>query len=345
MPLPVLPRIIFGSSSLGNLYKAIPDETKRALVAEWLLRRPGLVAIDSAGKYGAGLALENLGRQLDALGVPPERIILSNKLAWRRAPLTGPEPTFEPGVWVGLRHDAVQDISGPGILRCYEEGDSLLGRYRAQLVSVHDPDEYLAAAATPAEREARFADVLAAYRELGRLRDSGRVLGVGIGSKDWRVIREIESRVKLDWVMFANSLTVMHHEDALLDYMAALHAKGVVIVNSAVFHSGFLVGGSFYDYKPVDGSDPSHARLVAWRDAFQQVCRDSGVSPAHACVAFSFLVPGVRSVALNTTRVEAVAENVHMTETPLPTSFWERLVSRGLLSPRVLETARALSLQ
>lgn len=98
MPLPELPRIIFGSSSLGNLYKALSDDTKRALVAEWLRRRPGLVAIDSAGKYGAGLALESLGKQLGALGVPPDRVIISNKLAWRRAPLVGPEPTFEPGV-------------------------------------------------------------------------------------------------------------------------------------------------------------------------------------------------------------------------------------------------------
>ncbi len=340
MPRLELPRIIFGSSSLGNLYKALPDETKRALVAEWLKQCPGTVAIDSAGKYGAGLALESIGRQLAALGAPRDRVLISNKLAWRRAPLTGPEPTFEPGVWIGLEHDAVQDISGAGILRCHEEGDRLLGHYPAQLVSVHDPDEYIAAAATPAERAARLDDTVAAYVELGKLRDAGKVLGVGIGSKDWRVIREIESRVKLDWVMFANSLTIHRHEDGLLDYIATLHAKGVTIVNSAVFHAGFLVGGAFYDYKPVDGSQPHHAALVDWRARFHAACAAAGVTPAHACVAFSFLIPGIRSVALNTTRVEAVAENVRMTETPLPLAFWQQLAAEHLISPRILDFAR-----
>lgn len=237
----------------------------------------------------------------------------------------------------------MQDISGPGILRCHAEGDTLLGEYRARLVSVHDPDEYLAAAANPDERGKRFADVLAAYAELGRLRDAGRVLGVGIGSKDWRVIREIESRVKLDWVMFANSLTIHRHEDALLDYVAALRAKGVAIVNSAVFHAGFLVGGGFYDYRPVDETHPRRAELLDWRERFTSVCAEAGVTPAHACVAFSFLIPGIRSVALNTTRIEAVEENVRMTETPLPASFWERLADRNLISARVLELSRSAS--
>lgn len=339
MPDIPLPRIIFGSSSLGNLYKALPDETKRALVAAWLKHCPGTVAIDSAGKYGAGLALESIGRQLTALGTPRDRVLISNKLAWRRAPLTGAEPTFEPGVWIGLEHDAVQDISGPGILRCRDEGDRLLGDYPAQLVSVHDPDEYLAAAATPAERASRLDDTLAAYAALAKLRDAGRVLGVGIGSKDWRVIRDIESRVKLDWVMFANSLTIHRHEDELLDYIDTLRAKGVAIVNSAVFHAGFLVGGAFYDYKPVDGSQPHHAALIDWRTRFHAVCAASGVTPAHACVAFSFLIPGIRSVALNTTRVEAVAENVRMTETPLPPAFWQKLAAENLITPRILAYA------
>jgi hypothetical protein len=45
------------------------------------------------------------------LGVEPDKVLISNKLAWKRVPLTTPEPTFEPGVWVNLKNDAVQDIS------------------------------------------------------------------------------------------------------------------------------------------------------------------------------------------------------------------------------------------
>ena len=52
---------------------------------------------------------------LDELGVPPERVLISNKLAWKRVPLPHPgaEPTFEPGAWVNLKNDAVQDSVQP----------------------------------------------------------------------------------------------------------------------------------------------------------------------------------------------------------------------------------------
>ena len=39
-----------------------------------------------------------------------------------------------------------------------------------QLVSVHDPDEYLDAAASPADRERRFDDILGAYTALGEMK-------------------------------------------------------------------------------------------------------------------------------------------------------------------------------
>ena len=100
--------IIFGTSCLGNLYKVVPFETKVAIAAEWFkaYEKP---FIDSAGKYGAGLSLECIGKVLRALGKKSGDLTISVKLGWRRAPLLTPEPTFEPGAWAGLEHDAVQD--------------------------------------------------------------------------------------------------------------------------------------------------------------------------------------------------------------------------------------------
>ena len=164
-----VPPIVFGTSCLGNLYAAIPWERKRAIVGQYLAHVPAPVVLDTAGKYGAGLALESIGRALRELSVPPENVLLSNKLGWKRMPLRGPEPTFEPGAWVGLAHDAEQRIGYEGILECWQQGCDLLGPpYRPQLVSVHDPDEYLTAGPA-AGRAGRFADVLAAYRALGEL--------------------------------------------------------------------------------------------------------------------------------------------------------------------------------
>jgi len=151
---PVVPPIIFGTSALGNLYAALPPERKLAVLREMFRDARGPVVLDSAGKYGAGLALEVIGSGLRTLGVRADQVILSNKLGWLRVPLRGKEPSFEPGIWFGLEHDAEQAVGYEGILRCWEQGCALLGPpYRPALVSVHDPDEFLARAGTPADRD------------------------------------------------------------------------------------------------------------------------------------------------------------------------------------------------
>ena len=75
--------IIFGTSCLGNLYKVVPFETKVAIAAEWFkaFDRP---VIDSAGKYGAGLSLDCIGRALRELGKQPGDLAISVKLGAMR---------------------------------------------------------------------------------------------------------------------------------------------------------------------------------------------------------------------------------------------------------------------
>ncbi|MEM7314262.1 MAG: aldo/keto reductase, partial [Planctomycetota bacterium] len=247
-----VPPIVFGSTSLGNLFVAPSIAQKRAVVESWFEHVDTPVVIDTAGKYGAGLSLECLGTFLKEMQVSPDQVIISNKLAWRRVPLTTKEPTFEPGVWVDLQHDAVQDISYEGILRCHEKDCQLLGDYYPKLVSVHDPDEYLAAASDDDDRKRRMDDITGAYNALMELKRDGKVAGVGIGAKDWTTIREITSKIELDWVMIANSFTIHSHPRELVSFIESQHDKGVAIINSAVFNGGFVVGGEFYNYQPID---------------------------------------------------------------------------------------------
>lgn len=328
-----LPPIVFGTSCLGNLYEALPWETKLAILREFFRRVPAPVVLDSAGKYGAGLALEVIGRGLRELRIAPEALVLSNKLAWQRVPMRGPEPTFEPGAWVGLDHDAVQAISYDGIRACWRQGCDLLGApYRPRLASVHDPDEYLAAARSPAERRRRWDDIRGAYRALAELRQAGELAAVGVGAKDWTVIREIAAEVELDWVMFACSLTILRHPPELLRFVDELHRRGVGMVNSAVFHAGFLTGGAFFDYRRPDPAVPEDAALFRWRERFLPVCHEHGVPPAVACVRFALTPPGITAVALNTSKPERVRENVELVQAPVPTAFWTALKDAGLIA-------------
>jgi D-threo-aldose 1-dehydrogenase len=322
--------IVFGTSCLGNLYAVVPEETKRAVVAEIFRHSAMPVLLDSAGKYGAGLALEVIGRSLRALSIPPDQVLISNKLGWYRVPLHGPEPTFERGVWAGIEHDAEARISYEGILECERQGRALLGEaYAPAFVSLHDPDEYLAGASGAEDRARRLREVLDAYRALLDLKATGAVRAVGVGAKDWRIIREIADHVALDWVMLACSLTVYSHPPELLAFVAHLQARGVGVINSAVFHAGFLTGGEWFDYRRPD--PVREAPLFAWRRRFLDVCQRERVKPADVCVQFGLAVPGVAAVALNTGRPERIKDNVDSATNPLSPTLWTALKDEGLL--------------
>lgn len=324
-----LPKVIFGTSGLGNLYTAPSEEIKMQIVGECINNSSKPVVFDCAGKYGAGLALEALGKCLKAHNTDHNDVIISNKLGWLRTPLVTKEPTFEPGVWVDLKHDAVQQISYDGILACFEQGNQLLNGYNAQMVSVHDPDEYLAAADSFTDKERRYRDILEAYTALQELKSLGKVKSVGIGAKDWQVIKKLADDVELDWVMFANSMTVHSHSRPLTDFMKSLKSKGIKIINSAVFNGGFLTGSDYYNYQPVTRTH--NALLYEWRDEFYAQCQTYNLKPAGVCVAFGLAAPGVTSIALNTTNPARVKQNIQMSELVVPAEFWKTLKRKKLI--------------
>ena len=234
---------------------------------------------------------------------------------------------------MGLAHDAVQRISYDGILECWDEGCQLLGSaYKPQLASVHDPDEYLAAANSPDDRRRRFDDISDAYRALADLKQRGEVVGVGVGAKDWHSVHEIDAAVPLDWVMLANTFTIMRHPPELVAFMQSLAARNIPIINSAVFHAGFLVGGRYFDYRVVSQDNPADKPLFAWRKSFVALCEAHGISPMHACVQFGLRGPGVVAVALNTSHPDRVGDNVAAVLKPVPPQFWASLQEEGLIS-------------
>jgi len=326
-----LPPVIFGTSGLGNLFVALDHQAKLDIINECVRLSNGKVVFDSAGKYGAGLALETLGKCLKQLNVHPENVIISNKLAWVQTELKTDEPTFEPGVWKNLKHDAVQKISYDGIIECFEQGNELLGGYIPQMISVHDPDEYIATAHDYQHSQKLYEDILDAYEALYELKRQGKVQAIGVGAKDWKVVKRIAGDVELDWVMIANSMTIKTHPQELLNFILKMESKGVHVINSAVFHSGFLVGSNYFDYQLIKPGTPQTDALFKWREEFFEVCRRFNVKPAHACVQFSLNVPGVKSIALNTTEVNRVKENLEMASLEVPVEFWEELQTKGLI--------------
>ncbi|MFH0759713.1 MAG: aldo/keto reductase [Bacteroidota bacterium] len=329
-----VPPVVYGTSYLGNLYTALPYEEKFEIIKKWFECTGKPVVIDTAGKYGAGLALEVIGKGLADLGIDPRDIIISNKLGWYRVALNTPEPTFETGAWLGLEHDCIQTFGYDGIIKCFEQGNELLGgTYRSEVASVHDPDEFLLAAGSPGDRDKRFLEILESYRALFDLKLVGKVKAVGIGCKDWTIIRELYGHVPFDWVMLANSFTIFSHPEELLDFMDLLMDEGVGIINSAVFHGGFLTGGGKFDYRDVDPGSENGRILHGWRNAFHDVCKKHQVDPGDACLHFGLSHPAIVSIALNTSKPEKMNRNAEIIQKKIPGVFWAELKKEGLIDP------------
>ena len=145
-----------------------------------------------------------------------------------------------------------------------------------------------------------FSNIVDAYKALVGF----KITGKGKSNRCWG--QELENNpadsdeVDLDWVMFANSMTIYRHPKDLLDFMERLHAKGVAIINSAVFHAGFLTGGDFFDYVRIKPDSAENRAKFKWREDFFAICKKHDVVPANACVQFAMTPPGVISISLNT---------------------------------------------
>jgi D-threo-aldose 1-dehydrogenase len=131
--------------------------------------------------------------------------------------------------------------------------------------------------------------------------------------------------------MFAVSLTIMNHSQQLLDLIKELTEKKVTIMNSAVFHAGFLTGGNFFNYRKVNLAYEQDKVLFDWREKFFGICNQFHVKPAEACVQFGMSPPGVISVSLNTSKPERVRQNVRLVQTKVPEEFWVTMKEEGLI--------------
>jgi D-threo-aldose 1-dehydrogenase len=125
----------------------------------------------------------------------------------------------------------------------------------------------------------------------------------------------------------------MRHPSDLLAFIENLTKRQVAIINSAVFHAGFLAGGKYFDYRVANPNNDEDRPLFAWRKSFAALCNAYGVSPTHACVQFGLSVPGVVAVALNTSHADRIGENVQSVLNKVPDGLWSAMKEEGLIDP------------
>jgi D-threo-aldose 1-dehydrogenase len=313
---PDLGRLGYGAAAVGNLYRAVDDESARRLLdAAW---DAGIRYYDTAPHYGLGLSERRLGEMLR--GRPREEFVVSTKVG--RLLVPDPEGAgrrdddlFE----VPADHRRVWDFSESGIRRSLEESLGRLGLDSVDVLYLHD-----------VERSGDVHHAInAGVAALARMRDEGLVRAIGIGSSDLDAVERAVRTGAIDLVMLPGRYTLL--EAPAQDVVLPLcEEKGVGIVNVAVFNSGLLATPEPSESSPYEYRQAPPDKLRRAQD-LARACRELGVELPTAALQFSTRHPAVVSVVVGADTPEQIRQNADRMRTPVPEELWQMLADRGLL--------------
>jgi D-threo-aldose 1-dehydrogenase len=316
-----LTEIAFGAASLGNLYRATPDEEAFAAVERaWDC---GIRYFDTAPHYGLGLSEHRLGRALASY--PRDDYIVSTKVGRLLERNPNPTPRDTEGFDVPGDLRRVWDFSRDGVRRSLDDSLRRLSIDHVEIVYAHDPDQFREGAA----REALEA--------LAELRSQGVVRAIGVGTNAVDELSELLLDGLLDVVMLAGRYTLLE-QGGLRTVLEPALAAGAGVVAVGVYNSGLLstawpASDAKYDY----GQAPPE--LVARARQLAIVCERHGTTLPEAAVAFPLLHNAVSSVAVGMRSVEQVASNVARYEHGVPAELWADLVDSELIDPAAVTPA------
>ncbi|MDI5940998.1 aldo/keto reductase, partial [Micromonospora sp. DH15] len=126
----------FGAAGIGNLYRAVDDDTaRRAVEAAW---QAGIRYYDTAPHYGLGLSERRLGAAL--AGRPRAEFTVSTKVGRILVPTpqTAHLRDDAGGFDVPADHARRWDFSADGVRRSLESSLARLGLDRVDVVLIHD---------------------------------------------------------------------------------------------------------------------------------------------------------------------------------------------------------------
>jgi D-threo-aldose 1-dehydrogenase len=302
-----------GTAPLGGLFAPVSDaDAEAAIEAAWSL---GVRVFDTAPLYGFGLAERRLGGFLRHK--PRDSYVISTKVGrLLRAPAGG---ASEDDHYKGTpRERPLFDFSHDGVLRSVEESLVRLGLDRVDILLVHDPDDHYEAAAS------------SAFRALRRLRDEGTVKAIGAGMNQSEMLVRFAASVPVDGFLLAGRYTLL--DQGALDALFALCvAKGIGILLGGIYNSGILAAprpGAKFNYEDAD------AALVARALALDELCRKHGTELKAAAFQFCMAHPAVSVVLTGARNAAEVADNIAMSERPVPAAFWHELRDRNLVDAR-----------
>jgi D-threo-aldose 1-dehydrogenase len=155
------------------------------------------------------------------------------------------------------------------------------GLDRADIVLIHDPDDFMEQAAGEA------------HPALAELRAQGTVRAVGAGMNSATALAWLVGRCDLDCVLVAGRYTLLDSAEASL--FPLCQRRGVAVPAGGVFNSGILAGpgdGATYDYAPTPPG------LLARAGRMRDACASYGIPLPAAALQFTLRHPAVTAAVV-----------------------------------------------
>ncbi len=302
-----------GTAPLGGLFAPVSDADAEATIARgW---SAGIRFYDTAPLYGFGLAERRLGAFLQQQ--PRDAYAVSTKVGrLLRAPdgVAAEDDHYKSG----QRERPVFDFSHDGVIRSVEESLVRLGLDRVDVLLVHDPDDHYDEA------------VAGAFRALQRLRADGTVKAIGAGMNQSEMLVRFAEAVPVDCFLLAGRYTLLE-QGALDALFPVCGEKNIGILLGGIYNSGILANphaGAKFNYQDAD------PMLIARARELDELCRKHGTELKAAALQFCMAHPAVTVAVMGARNAAEVADNIAMSESPVPPAFWQELRARKLVDAR-----------
>ncbi|ODP39573.1 aldo/keto reductase [Sphingomonas turrisvirgatae] len=318
--------LAFGAASIGNLYRAVPEDQAFAVVQRgW---DAGIRYYDTAPHYGFGLSEKRLGAALAQLD-PDQAAIVSTKIGRRLDPRPDADLTVPRQAFVSPEpFESVFDYSYDAVMRSYEGSLKRLRRDRIDILYAHDIGSFAHGDAHPGLFRT-FLD--GGYRAMRELRDSGAVSAIGIGVNETAVCIEMLEAGEIDLIMLAGRYTLLE-QDPLDDLLPLCAARGVRLVIAGPYNSGILAKGVRHGGKiPNFNYEPAPPAIVERVGAIEDICARHAVPLAAAALQFPLAHPQVASVVPGMGSVAQVDDALKLAAHRIPPALWGELKAAELV--------------
>lgn len=321
-----LGKLAFGAASIGNLYRAVPDDQAREVVTRaW---DAGVRYFDTAPHYGFGLSEKRLGAALAELD-SAQTVIVSTKIGRRLDPVPDADLMAMRQAFVSPEpFESVFDYSYDAVMRSYESSLKRLRRDRIDILYAHDIGAFAHGTAHPR----RFAEFMGGgYRAMLELRDSGAVGAIGIGVNEVAICIEMLDVGDIDLIMLAGRYTLLE-QDPLDDLLPLCAQRGVRLVIAGPYNSGILAKGVRHGGAiPNFNYAPAPSAIVERVGAIEDICARHGVPLAAAALQFPLAHSQVASVVPGMGSVRQVDDALALMVHPIPAALWGELKQAGLI--------------